>query len=133
MIKTTILTLAALISLAGPVAAAVVSPPQNDNFANAITLSAGSSTVDGSLATAQPGEPDHFTYGGALHATHSVWWKFTPTFNGYVQVDTKGSTYDTVLSVYVGTTLTTLKRTAQDDDSGSAPPPKPSLVKIAVE
>ncbi len=132
MIKPKILILAAAIALTGPAFAVVVSPPPNDNFANAIALSAGSSSVNGTSATAQPGEPDHFTYGGALHATHSVWWKFTPTINGYVQVDTRGSGYDTVLSVYVGTTLTTLKRIAQDDDSGNATPPKTSLVKIAV-
>ncbi len=33
---------------------------------------------------------------------HSVWWSFTPTADGTVTVDTIGSAYDTVLSIYDG-------------------------------
>ncbi|MDB6074224.1 MAG: hlyA 5, partial [Verrucomicrobiaceae bacterium] len=133
MITPKLLALTAFAALASsPLQAVVAAPPANDNFVNAIALSAGSSTVNGILATAQAGEPDHYTFGGARGATHSVWWKFTPTFNGLVQIDTRGSDYDTVLAVYTGATLPTLHRVAQDDDSGSASIPRTSLVTIPV-
>ena len=106
--------------------------PANDNFANAIALAAGSSTVDGTAATAQPGEPPHYTHGGSLKATHSVWWKFVSPFNGFIQIDTAGSAYDTVLSVYTGSKVTALSRVAQNDDADVTPPVKTSLVSIAV-
>ncbi len=134
MITPKLIALTALTVLAAsPVHAVVVAPPANDHFANAIALSAGSSTVNGISATAQLGESDHFTFGGARGATHSVWWKFTPTFNGFVQIDTHGSAYDTVLSVYTGTTLPTLRRVAQnDDDSAIVAGPHTSIVTIPV-
>ncbi|MDB6138153.1 MAG: hypothetical protein JWO94_1225 [Verrucomicrobiaceae bacterium] len=133
MTKTPLLSLAALFALAVSHVHAVGSAPSNDNFANALALTPGvSSSVDSTLATAQPGEPDHYTFGGARGATHSVWWKFTPAFSGYVQIDSRGSQYDTVLSVYTGTTLPSLHRVAQDDDSGSSAVPRTSLVIIPV-
>ena len=132
MIPTKLTTLAALAVFAASSSGAPIAPPTNDNFANAIALASGTSTVDGTSATAQPGEPDHYTFGGARKATHSVWWKFTPTFSGFVQFDTKGSVYDTVLSVYTGPSLPSLHRVAQNDDSGAVGSPKTSLVTIAV-
>ncbi len=132
MITPKLIALTVSAALASSAFGVAVSPPLNDNFANAIALSAGSSTVNGFSATAQPGEPDHYTFGGARGASHSVWWKFTPTFNGFVQIDSKGSDYDTVLSVYTGTTFPTLRRVAQDDDSGSSVVPRTSLVTIPV-
>lgn len=131
MTKTKLIALATLLGFASPALSLAVAPA-NDQFANAIALSSGSSTIDGTLATAQPGEPDHYTFGGARGASHSLWWKFTPTFSGFVQIDSKGSAYDTVLSVYTGTTFPTLRRVAQDDDSGSSVVPRTSLVTIPV-
>ena len=133
MIKSTLLALAAFAAFSGIRATAFVStPPLNDDFAHAFDLTSGSSTVDGTLATAQPGEPDHLTFGGATQPAHSLWWKFTPTFCGYVQIDTAGSAYDTVMSVYTGNTLTSLTRIAQDDESGNSLSSHASLIKLAV-
>jgi hypothetical protein len=130
--KTLILAAAAFAGLSS-VMALVPAPPANDNFASAASLGIGSSSaVDNTYATAQPGEPVHFTYGGSLRPSHSLWWKFVPTFNGYVQFDTVGSNYDTVLSVYTGTVLTSLTRVAQNNDPDVQPPVTTSILRIPV-
>lgn len=71
--------------------------PANDAFANAITLS-GSSSVESTGATVETGEPGYAT--GLNSSKASLWWKWTaPNANG-VWVDTLGSEYDTVLTVF---------------------------------
>ncbi|PYT81406.1 MAG: hypothetical protein DMG40_09630 [Acidobacteria bacterium] len=92
----------------------VVAPaPANDNFANAvnITLTSGSFTdsKDSSGATAQTTDPVPacsqdpripFVTG----TSNTIWYKFTPTSNGTItDVDTIGSSYDSVLSIWTGT------------------------------
>ncbi len=47
------------------------------------------------------------------------WYKFTAHSNGTVDVDTSGSSYDTVLSVYTGSALNALTMAGCDDDSGT--------------
>ena len=39
----------------------------------------------------------------------TVWYRFTPTQTGTVKITTHGSTYDTAVAVYTGTTLATLQ------------------------
>ena len=86
----------------------VIAPaPANDNFANAmnITLTSGSftDTRDSSGATTQTTDP---TPRCAGVASNTLWYKFTPTSNGTItDVDTIGSSYDTVLSIWTGTAL----------------------------
>ncbi len=68
-------------------------------------------------ATAEPGERRHGPSNGPA-AFHSVWFKLTVPRTGYISLNTTGSNFDTVLSVYTGTQVKALTRVAADDDSG---------------
>ncbi len=89
--------------------------PANDRFA-ARTAMSGSVTASGRnvTATTDPGEPPHAT----LAAGKSVWWQWTPSRSGTVRIRTSGSSFDTVLAVYVGGTVEDLTSVAANDDSG---------------
>ncbi len=90
--------------------------PPNDNFDKAIILGGSLSTAIGTntIATKETGEPNHAgDRGGA-----SVWWRWTAPQTGTVRVTTDGSTFDTTLGVYTGSTVADLTHVASDDDSG---------------
>jgi len=98
-----------------PAATPVPSPPANDQFSAAGTLSTGLSTVvtgTNVLATAEPGEPVHSGSGGG----QSVWWRFTAPANGRVTLTTRGSDFDTVLAVYRGSAVSSLTEVIANDD-----------------
>ena len=134
MTKTTFIAFAALVVFSAPASFAVAPAiPLNDDFYHASDLIPSTYTEDGSAATAQPGEPDHFTFGGSTKPAHSLWWKFVPTTSCYVQIDTAGSGYDTVMAVYTGNTLPTLVRIAQDDDSGHLLSTHASLIRFVAK
>lgn len=89
-------------------------PPVNDDFANAINLSGSSPIVyygNNYGATFESGEPA-FYYG-----FNSVWWRFTPESTSQIRISLAGSSFDTVLAVFVGSTLSTLTRVVSNDDS----------------
>ena len=88
--------------------------PTNDNFANALVLTGswGADTNDNTGATAEPGEPSH----AGFPATASIWYKWTAPYNGEVTMDTMGSGIDTVLAVYVGSSVSALTQVAANDD-----------------
>jgi len=65
-------------------------------------------------ATKQTGETDHNGNAGGK----SVWWTWTAPANVTVVVDTIGSSFDTLLAVYTGSTVSALTFIASDDDSG---------------
>ena len=94
------------------------SPPVNDTFASATTFSLGASGQTGLLegsnvsATRESGEPTHAGGSGGK----SVWWRFTPTSSGTVTLWTEGSTFDTLLGVYTGSTVGLLGAVAANDD-----------------
>src|SRR5207245_2892173 len=93
--------------------------PPNDNFANAADLGTGRSAFDdqdGNVgATTEAGEPAII----GLAPSTSVWFKWSPAFlYRTVTVSTRGSDFDTVLAVYTGSGLSSLKQLAADDDSG---------------
>lgn len=93
------------------------SAPVNDDFANAIALTGAlpicttGSNVD---ASKEALEPQHAGNAGGT----SVWWYWTAPsgFNGKVAVSTSGSSFRTVLAVYVGTSVVALTPIAQSDD-----------------
>lgn len=92
-----------------------ISAPENDDFENRLLLTGNSGSASGSSlgATHQTAEPLTLaSIGGA-----SVWWSWTPTFSGSVIIDTLGSNYDTLLAVFVGDTLLTLRQVAYNDDT----------------
>ncbi len=92
--------------------------PANDNFANRIALSgnSGSSIGTSLLATKETGEPDHAGNAGG----HSIWWKYSATATGQLSIDTRGSSFDTVLAAYTGSSVSALTAIASNDNDGSA-------------
>src|SRR5690349_18274929 len=88
--------------------------PANDDFANAVVLApgGGSVTADNSEATKEAGEPDHAGDQGGK----SVWYTWTPSFAGTASIDTNGSSFDTLLAVYTGTSVSGLTTIASNDD-----------------
>lgn len=93
----------------------------NDLFANRKLITSNSYTFSGASninASAETGEPPHYNRWYVVPARKSVWFTWKAPANGRVDMNTVGSNFDTVLSVYTGTTLTALTRVAQDDDSG---------------
>jgi hypothetical protein len=90
----------------------------NDPFSNRISIPGAGGTVQGSNieATKEAGEPNHAGDTGGK----SVWWTWTPTVGGIYTITTDGSSFDTTLGVYRGTSVSSLILVADDDDSGEA-------------
>jgi hypothetical protein len=67
-------------------------------------------------ATAEPGEMQHCGIG----AGRSEWFAYQAETNGTIKIDTDGSSFDTVLAVYIGPgdSFNTLTNVACDDNSG---------------
>ena len=80
--------------------------PVNDNFVNAIAVTAGTftSSVDNSAATSEATDPIPFCVANQSQnpTGKSVWWRYTAGTVGTAIVNTLGSSYDTVLSAYTG-------------------------------
>ena len=91
-----------------------IGPPPNDPFANAQVLAAASGSVSGTTqnATKEAGEPNHAGNAGG----HSIWYRWTAQAGGTVTVSTAGSSFDTLLAVYTGTTVGALAAVASNDD-----------------
>jgi hypothetical protein len=67
-------------------------------------------------SSAQVSEPAHDGVVGG----RSVWWQWTAPSNGNYFAQTEGSTFNTVLAVYEGTSLETLRAVTANNDFGSA-------------
>ena len=95
----------------------VAPPPVNDNLANAINITSLTyvDVKDSSGATTQSGDPtppfscvSQFssaqgnTGGSPNGAYNTIWYQYTPYFSANLEVDTIGSSYDTVLSIWTG-------------------------------
>jgi len=80
-----------------------VSPLSNDNLAEAITINASSFVYDNTQITANATQ-EAGEVAPSCHpkATGSVWYQYTPTVNQPVVFETKGSDYNTVLSIWTG-------------------------------
>jgi hypothetical protein len=94
--------------------------PPNDNFTNAIALSGPTASVAGSNANAtkEPGEPLHRS-GSTTFNTNSasVWYRWTAPSNMSVTISTEGSSFDTLLGVYIGSAVNGLVMVGQNDDA----------------
>jgi hypothetical protein len=79
-------------------------PPTNDNCADATTIlfSAYNTSRCTRGATGQLCENNETCEAGDVGTSRSVWWEYTPGVNGKIDVDTNGSDYDTVLSIWNG-------------------------------
>ncbi len=92
----------------------VTGPPVNDSFSSAIVLAGSSGSTNGTNinATKQSGEPNHAGNTGGS----SIWYRWTPAIGGQVTFNTLGSTFDTLLAVYTGSSLGSLTVVATNDD-----------------
>lgn len=92
-----------------------VTVPSNDNFSAATTMSGGQGTTNGTniRATKESGEPDHAGNSGGA----SVWYQWTAPASGSATIDTIGSTLDTLLAVYTGSSVGGLTSVASDHGS----------------
>jgi uncharacterized repeat protein (TIGR03803 family) len=86
-----------------------------DDFADRTPLAGESGVVSGTntLATIEPREPNH----GGKRSGRSVWYVWRAPETGVATFTTAGSSFDTILAVYSGTTLPALSEVASDDDS----------------
>lgn len=88
---------------------------ENDDFADRINLSgtfANSSGVT-DFATHEFGEPIHAGNVGG----RSIWWEWTAPANGRLDLDTSGSNFDTLLSLYIGDVIDDLTEIASNDNA----------------
>jgi Ca2+-binding RTX toxin-like protein len=85
--------------------------PANDNFADAILLTGAAGTQSGNSggATSEAGEQVHA-------APVTVWYTWTPPADGTYKFSTIGSRFDTVLSIYTGSSLENLQLVVENDD-----------------
>jgi len=90
--------------------------PANDDLGNALVLTGITNTVVGvnGAASKEQSEPDHAGNPGGK----SVWWSWIPPANVTVTVDTIGSSFDTLLAVYTGSSVSDLKLVTSDNDGG---------------
>jgi subtilisin family serine protease len=93
----------------------IVLPP-NDAFADAIEITEFPASVTGfnTAATREPGEFEKTDYS----INNTVWWKWTAPRDLDVAVSTNGSSFDTVLGVFSGSSLAGLTLVGFDDESG---------------
>ncbi len=95
--------------------------PSNDDFANRISVDSLPFSVskwNTAGATTQGNDPSH-PCGSAPtpKQSRSVWYRFRPGLSALYNVNTNGSDYDTVLSVWRGS-FGSLSNVACDDDGG---------------
>jgi len=104
--------------------------PPNDFFVNAIALSgvADTNTVNTLEATKEVGEPNHADNPGGK----SAWWTYQPPFDGVLSLTTSNSTFDTLLAVYTGSSLTGLTAVAKNDDAVPGVPGGVSALTLPV-
>lgn len=98
----------------------VVPPPTNDFFVNALSLTStqGVTTGFSTNATKEVGEPYHVGNQGGK----SLWWSFQPPEDGLLTLSTSNSTFDTLLAIYTGATVSTLTLIGDNDDTYSSAP-----------
>src|SRR5689334_5021671 len=91
------------------------SAPVNDAFINSTVLGGLTNFVLASNegATGEPGEPQHAGSTGGS----SLWWTWTAPESGTFSASTAGSSFDTLLAVYLGSSLSNLMAVASNDDS----------------
>lgn len=89
-------------------------PPSNDAFADALDLSSpGTQSAYTRGATRERGEPSPSC---SDSVGRTVWYRFTALEDAMATLNTVGSDFDTVLSVYTGTAFGDLQEVACNDD-----------------
>jgi len=116
-----------------------VPPSANDNFGNPIILGGGGGGNLGAgllaaakvvaqnapvtemirtkgfngAASKETGEPNIAGNPGG----RSVWWRWNASQSGWVRIETAGSSFDTLLGIYVGQSISNLTLIASNDDT----------------
>jgi uncharacterized repeat protein (TIGR02543 family) len=90
--------------------------PANDGFSSPVLLSGSSGVQSGNNrgATMESGEPKPSSQ---ANANASVWYKWVAPTSGTATFDTLGSSFDTVLGVYKGSSVSSLTEIASNDDA----------------
>ncbi len=90
--------------------------PENDDQADAVQIAGASGRATGTNMGAgiEDGEP-LFDF---ADSTATVWWRWTAPTSGPFMFTTQGSSFDTVMGVYTGTTVDSLVTVVEDDDEG---------------
>jgi Calcineurin-like phosphoesterase len=102
----------------------------NDMFANAQVISGASGSASGATtnATKEAGEPNHAGNGGGA----SIWYAWTAPSTGTATIDTSGSSFNTLLGVYTGSSVSQLTTIVSNDDvSGSDKTSKAAFSAVA--
>ncbi len=89
----------------------LVAPPANDDFLQPQKIASTGSVLFGTntLASLQVGEPLH---AGVSTVAGSLWYSYSPIATGPVLINTLRSDVPTVVAIYTGTSLKTLKTIA---------------------
>ena len=100
----------------GAITAAPAPATTIDAFADAALITGSTGALAGTTVNAsrETNEPTHGGYGGSA----SIWYFWTAPSNGTFALSTLGSSYDTLLGAYTGTTVGALSTLAANDDSG---------------
>ncbi len=107
--------LVAMLGVSAQARAGGPSAPPNDNFAGAQLLS-NPADVAGSNAgaTRETNEPAH----AERTSDNTVWFEYQATSATPILIETCGSSFDTVLAVYTGTSVGSLTPVVSNDDRG---------------
>ncbi len=97
--------------------------PSNDNCSSPTIIPKNTTTYAPDPyctvgANATVGEPQESCEVGGVGVSNSVWYRFTACGDGTISLDTNGSNYDTVLSIFTGSCGAAVQL-ACDDDSGT--------------
>jgi hypothetical protein len=107
-----------------------VLPPANSYCTNAIVIT-GSNYTNTQSTVGAPSTGDPLPTCGSGFGS-GVWYRFAPTLNGKIDVDTIGSDFDTILAVYSGS-CGALVQLSCDDDGGVGVTSKTSVPVSAGE
>ncbi|MCA9291932.1 MAG: S8 family serine peptidase, partial [Phycisphaerales bacterium] len=81
-------------------------PGPSNNFCahatNIVSWNYNPSTYSTGSATALPTELQENCEAGNVGVSNTVWYEFSPQYDGTISLNTNGSNYDTVLSVFLG-------------------------------
>jgi hypothetical protein len=103
----------------------------NDAFAKAYALKGTSGIISGGNvgATKEAGEPAHAGNAGGK----SIWYSWTPASSGTATFSTAGSSFDTIMGIYTGTSVSALTQIGFNDDeqAGTITTSKASVTVVA--
>jgi len=101
----------------------VVDPLANNHFTNRFLLGTPATVFGTNVgATTEQGEPT-FQFGGGLPTIiwgATLWWKWIAPFSGTASIDTFGSSFNTVLSVYTGSAVNALTLVGRNDNADAS-------------